>query len=635
MYRFSLGFGIGFLLVVGLLAGLNSGRKAEASVWQAKVDPWLLLQVNERAAELDFIVQLAPQADVSAAAALQGKAAKGRYVFEQLRATAARTQPPILADLQTVGVTARPLWITNAIWMRGSAAVVARMAQRADVAYVYANPPVVLDQPTRAEVRAATAVAWGVAQINADDFWNLGFQGEGIVIGGQDTGVEWSHPALRLHYRGWNGTTADHNYNWHDAIHANNEQTQAGNPCGFNLLAPCDDNGHGTHTVGTMVGSDGAEKQIGVAPEAEWIACRNMEEGWGTPATYLECFQWFLAPTDLANANPNPAKAPHVINNSWNCPPSEGCSQANFGLLETAVENLRQAGIVVVASAGNSGSLGCSTIESPPAIYPNVLAVGATDAADDITPFSSRGPVTYRGQSWLKPDLVAPGQSIYSAYRNGSYEYLSGTSMAGPHVVGAIALLLSTGHPALDGDVAAVEELLRETAVPRSTTEGCGGLTDAPNHVYGYGRVDVLAAWQALPQALVVAKTAPTSVSPGSLFTTTVTLTYLHAFSTTTGVVLTDVVPAYTELVTATMPYTLVTSGSEPLLRWEWPTLAAAERVTITVTLRTATVLPSNFSALDAGRYSAASDDIAAVAGPPVSIPILRYDVLLPGVVKP
>ena len=140
----------------------------------------------------------------------------------------------------------------------------------------------------------------------------------------------------------------NHNYNWHDSIHS------GGGSCGADSPAPCDDFGHGTHTMGTMVGDDGGTNKIGVAPRRKWIGCRNMDQGVGTPATYTECFQWFIAPTDLPNQNPDPSKAPHVINNSWGCPPSEGCTDPT--VLQTVVENTRAAGIEVVVSAGNAGS---------------------------------------------------------------------------------------------------------------------------------------------------------------------------------------------------------------------------------------------------------------------------------------
>ena len=125
-----------------------------------------------------------------------------------------------------------------------------------------------------------------------------------------------------------------------------------------------------------MVGDDGAGNQIGMAPGAKWIGCRNMEQGWGTPQTYIECYQWFLAPTDLMGENPRPDLAPHIVNNSWSCPVKEGCTDPN--VLLTVVENLRAAGILSVHSAGNSGS-SCSTVNTPAAIYDASLTVGNTD----------------------------------------------------------------------------------------------------------------------------------------------------------------------------------------------------------------------------------------------------------------
>src|SRR5207253_5916476 len=140
-----------------------------------------------------------------------------------------------------------------------------------------------------------------------------------------------------------------------DAIHS------GGGSCGPNSLFPCDDYGHGTHTTGTTSGDDGAGNQVGVAPGAKWIGCRNMDVGNGTPASYTECFQFFMAPTDLSGQNPNPALRPHVMNNSWGCPTSEGCAPDT---LRTVVENSQASGIFVEVSAGNSGS-SCGTVNDP------------------------------------------------------------------------------------------------------------------------------------------------------------------------------------------------------------------------------------------------------------------------------
>jgi len=245
--------------------------------------------------------------------------------------------------------------------------------------------------------------------------------------------------------------------------------------------------------MGTMVGDDGATNQIGVAPGAQWIGCRNMDSGAGTPATYSECFQWFVAPTDLNGQNPDPAKAPHVINNSWACPPSEGCADPT--LLQTVVENTRAAGIVVVTSAGNSGP-SCNTVQLAPAIYDAAFSIGATDKNDAIAPFSSRGPVVVDGSNRLKPDVVAPGHQIRSSLPGGGYGNLSGTSMASPHVAGLVALLISA-QPSLAGDVEQLEAVVRNSSLALTSNQMCGSVPGqaVPNHTYGHGRIDALAAY--------------------------------------------------------------------------------------------------------------------------------------------
>ena len=247
----------------------------------------------------------------------------------------------------------------------------------------------------------------------------MGFTGQGIVVAGQDTGIQWDHPALKNHYRGWNGTTASHDYNWHDSIH------DTGSNCGANSPYPCDDNGHGTHTMGTVVGDDGGSNQIGMAPGAKWIGCRNMNEGVGSPVTYLECFEFFLAPYPVGGtpAQGNPDLAPDVTNNSWGCPfgappAGEGCV---VNSLLAAVQAQRVAGIMTVVSAGNDGS-GCSTTNDPPSYHDEVYTVGALNTGTDgIASFSSRGPVTQDGSNRRKPDITAPGTSIRSSVPGGGY----------------------------------------------------------------------------------------------------------------------------------------------------------------------------------------------------------------------
>jgi serine protease AprX len=477
-------------------AGAPPVANSAQPAWDTKVDPWVISRAG--AGPTEFLVYLAEQSDLTAAEGLKARDDKGRYVSNTLRATAARTQGPLLALLNGKGVQHRPYWVANMIWVRGGLALVEELARRDDVAHVYANPSLRFHEPVEQDETALApdAIEWGVARVRAPEAWAAGFTGQGVVIGGQDTGYRWDHAALKNQYRGWNGTAADHNYNWHDSIHGcgpNSGPPCGGTTCGLDSAVPCDDQGHGTHTMGTMVGDDGATNQIGVAPGAKWMGCRNMDRGDGSPATYSECFQWFIAPTDLANQNPDPTRAPHVINNSWGCPPSEGCNPAS---LQTVVENTRAAGIVVVVSAGNAGA-NCSTVVDPPAIYGASFSVGSTTigAGDPISSFSSRGPVIIDGSNRLKPNISAPGSNIRSSLRTGGYGSMSGTSMAGPHVAGVVGLFLSA-FPQLRGHVSAIESALMASAAPRTSAETCGGVpgSQIPNNTFGWGRVDALAA---------------------------------------------------------------------------------------------------------------------------------------------
>ncbi len=493
------------LLFVGLaplMILLSAWFFSEDDGWLQKIDK----EIWENASagrEVEFLLVLHEQADVSGAKFLRTKEEKGAYVFEQLKAVAAASQPPLHRILQNAGSNYRSFYIVNAILARGDQDVLRRLAQHPSTLRIEPNPWARMELPVQENedgVQWRNAIEWGIQRIRADQVWAMGYTGQGVVVGGQDTGYEWTHPSIRDKYRGWNDQAVDHNYHWHDAIrtisplHGDTTLNPANNPCGLNLQAPCDDNNHGTHTMGTMVGDDGQGNQIGVAPGARWIACRNMERGYGSPATYIECFEWFLAPTDLAGANPNPAMAPHVINNSWGCPEMEGCNASNWATMETVVHNLKAAGIVVVVSAGNSGS-SCGSVRDPAAIFEQSFSVGATRSNDTIAGFSSRGPVMVDQSGRLKPNVAAPGVGVRSAVRNGNYLSYSGTSMAGPHVAGLVALLISA-NPELAGQVETIESIIEQTAVPMMSAQSCGNYSgmQVPNAVYGYGRVDALAA---------------------------------------------------------------------------------------------------------------------------------------------
>jgi serine protease AprX len=531
------------LAVVVLVAGTHAARGADTS---SKVDPWVLDTASR--GNTEFLIMLREQADLRGAASLHAKTAKGAFVQNALASLAERTQAPLLRLLEERGVPHRSLWIANMIWVRGDARLVAELAAREDVFHVYANPTVHFQDPVdRSGARlpqSPEGIEWNITKVHAPDVWALGFTGQNVVVGGQDTGYQWDHPAIKGKYRGWNGTMADHNYNWHDSIHS------GGGSCGHDATAPCDDTDHGTHTMGTMVGDDGGSNQIGMAPGAKWIGCRNMDQGAGTPTTYSECFEWFIAPTDLNDQNPDPTKAPHVINNSWGCPPSEGCTDPN--VLKTVVENTRAAGIEVVVSAGNSGS-GCNSVDSPAAIYEASFTIGATDISDVIANFSSRGAVTIDGSMRLKPDVSAPGVNVRSSVPFNSYASFSGTSMAGPHVVGLVALLLSA-EPSLIGNPDAIEPIIEGSAVPRTSGQTCNGTpgSSIPNNTYGWGRVDALAAVDASAADLAVAQTdSPDPTIPTVNVTYTLTVTN-NGPITANDVTLDDAMPGGTSFVSAT-----------------------------------------------------------------------------------
>jgi subtilisin family serine protease len=465
---------------------------------ETKLDPRVF--AGKAAGEpASFLVVLREQADLSGAEAFPSKDEKGRFVFEALRAQAETSQAPLRAALDAAGVRYRSFYLVNMLEVEGDFSLAAELAAREDVAILAPNREVLFSRPpdtpetavpsSVSRLTSPATVEPNITKVGAPAVWSRGFTGQGIVVGMADTGITWEHPVLKSHYRGFNGTAVSHDYNWHDAIH----NALPGNVCGSDAPAPCDDQTHGTATASLVVGDDGAGNQIGMAPGARFIGCRNMDQGNGTPARYTECFQFFMAPTDHTGGNPRPDLAAHVINNSWGCPPSEGCTDP--AVLKAIVENVRAAGIVVVVAAGNSGPA-CSTISDVPAFYDASFSIGATTLSDTIASFSSRGPITVDGSNRLKPDLSAPGQGVRVALPPAAFTAsFSGTSGSAPHVTGAVALLWSAA-PQLIGQVAATTNVLERTAVPLTSTQDCGGFSGAsvPNPVFGWGRLDVAAA---------------------------------------------------------------------------------------------------------------------------------------------
>lgn len=486
----------------------------------ARVDPQLRAELAASpTGETEFLVFLADQADLSAAYAIDDWAARGAYVYQTLRDHAAATQGQLRAAVAARGLDYTPLWIINALAVRGDAADVAALAARAEVAELRGNRTASLEvAPAQTGAAScapdAAATCWNIARVGANRVWaDFGVRGEGITVASIDSGVRFYHPALVGQYRGTRDGSFDHNYNWFDVYGDSPE--------------PVDSGSHGTHTMGTMVarGRSSTEPAVGVAPGASWItvrACGARECG---ESDLILAAQWLLAPTDLAGNNPRPDLRPHVISNSWTAG-----QDADWYAGYTAA--WRAAGIYPVFAAGNTGSLrACSTVQSP-GDYADVTAVGATDNADKLASFSSVGPGP---DGRVKPDLTAPGSAIWSTSPDPARPYASnsGTSMATPHVAGAVALLWSA-NPALIGDYDATYAALTASALPMigdsrflaEAYEGCKPLS-SPNFIYGHGRLDTYSAvarvtvdvpWLALPDQ------APPQIAAGASADLTLTL---------------------------------------------------------------------------------------------------------------
>src|SRR5438045_2579715 len=469
----------------------NQARPPEQATIASKIAPWVM-EHTANGQQAEFFVVLADQADLGGAAALPTKNEKGRYVYDALWNKSQATQGPVLQWLSERGLEHQSFYIVNAILVKGSLEIAEMLAARPDMARVEGNPHIQnsFPQPGAAteapsQPGAPATIEPGINYTHAPQVWALGFNGQNIVVASADTGQRWTHNALKPHYRGWNGVVADHNYNWHDSIH-----DSVGNPCGNNSPQPCDAFFHGTQTTSTAIGDDGGSNQIGMAPGAKWIGCRNMDVGTGTPARYIECMQWFLAPYPIGGGQGDPTKAPDITINSWGCPTSEGCS---VNTLQAAVDAQAAAGIMMVVAAGNSGS-SCSTVTDPPSLYASSYTAGALNTGTDtIASFSSRGPATVDGSGRIKPDISAPGTNTRSASNtsDNAYTFASCTSLATPHIAGPFALLWSA-HPELQNQIDASRTALDNAAHFVSST--LCGTAGPPNNVYGWGRVDILAA---------------------------------------------------------------------------------------------------------------------------------------------
>ena len=439
-----------------------------------------------------FFVVMTDQADTSSARDIADRDERVTSVYDTLREHADETQADLRAFLDGHGAEYTSYYLVNGIEVMGPPWLRWQIARRADVDRILESPQARPIGELGIEAETADllgsfdredfgALAEGISYVDAELVWGMySISGEGIIVGQADSGVDWQHPDLQ---NGYLGSANDHDYTWFDPW--------------FGTTEPTDTGGHGTHTLGTVLGDGG----IGMAPDASWIACRNLARNLGNTGFYLDCMQFLFAPFPLGGDSfeGDPLRGAHVTNNSWGCPPQEGCDGMTLAI---AVENLYNAGQMFVVSAGNEGP-GCGTV-SPPASAQYGFAVGAMDPNTGlITNFSSRGPVD--GENAVKPDIVAPGDysgsgfstGIPSSVPGGGYQRFPGTSMAGPHVTGLVALLWSA-DPSLIGDIEATIDIITATADTAGGADVCGGDAD-DNNLYGFGIID---ADEAVEQAL-------------------------------------------------------------------------------------------------------------------------------------
>jgi serine protease AprX len=381
------------------------------------------------------------------------KALRRSKIIRALQQKTEKTQKNIKNYLKQSKVgKVKPFWIFNGLAVTANAKAIKQMAGMAGIESIRPDSILTLEDPP-ISVNAGVP-EWNINAINAPELWSRGYTGTGTVLATMDTGVDVTHPDLAAQWRG--GTNS-----WYD-------------PNGQHAT-PYDADGHGTNVMGVMVGGDAGGSAIGVAPGAQWIAVKIFDDAGQAFVSDIHAgYQWLLDP----DGNPDTDDAPDVVNNSWGFP-----DQAGTCLLIIEFQNdisvLKAAEIGIVFAAGNHYE------NESPANYTGSFAVGAVDDTQTIAYFSALGPSAC--DSSIFPEVMAPGVNVLTSYIGGSYSYVSGTSIAAPHVTGAMGLLLSA-YPTLS--ISKIEVALKEA------TQDLGAV--GPDNTYGYGLLDVLGAYNLL-----------------------------------------------------------------------------------------------------------------------------------------
>jgi hypothetical protein len=378
------------------------------------------------------------------------------------------------------------LYIDNSCVVIGEKEVIQALANRMDVNIVYEDLPIQLIEPVaKGDGPRINTIEIGIRDCRADSLWRKGITGLGRLAYDLDTGcygddVNAGHNALRSKWRGARINGGSLKESWCRGL---------GMPAS---PRPTDGGGHGTHTMGTMVGSYGADT-VGMAIGAQWMADNAIGDGVGTTfdSDVAYGYNWGADPDS------NPATrydVPDACNNSWGIDARFTGYQDCDRRWNTAIWNLEAAGCALEYSAGNEGA-GASTLRSPANICSTEVRCFATAAVDGasawpytIASFSSRGPSDCNN-SVIKPEVAAPGVTVRSTYNNGGYTTMSGTSMAGPHVVGALVLLrqYNTDAPT---------DTVKWALIRSARDEGASG----NDNTFGWGFIDVNAAINFMPR---------------------------------------------------------------------------------------------------------------------------------------
>lgn len=428
-----------------------------------------------------FFVVMKQTADLSNIQQNGDISQKRKAVYDELVKTADTSQAQLRTSLDKLGIRFTPYYLVNGIEVQSGFFTRMWINRRTDVDRIVDSPVLrpLPKTPTLAEGSITSTPdkpAWNLSMIGVDRVWTeLGITGKGIVIGDTDSGADGQHVEVASTYR---GAIEGNDYNWLDPWNGS--------------AFPQDLQGHGTETLGLIVG-----KNVGIAPDAEWVGCVNLARNLGNPAHYLDCMQFMLAPYPQEGnsfTDGDPAKGVMIVNNSWGCPSIEGCDPT---LLESAAIAMEKAGIFMSVAAGNTGYYGCGSVTDPMSIYSEVYTAGSINQSGEVSAFSSLGPVLVDGSKRIKPDIVAPGEGVVSSFPGGTYESVSGTSFAAPHLTGVVALMWSA-NPNLIGNVEATRQILDETAAKiNATIPQCAETDTRPDNALGYGLLNAFDAVKA------------------------------------------------------------------------------------------------------------------------------------------